>query len=189
MEDVFPPAKQATVAWGGPHHSRSGMEAPRSNYRLKVRALCAKCNNDWLGVLERRTRPRLTLWMRGLHNAMTVKDQRRMSFWAVKTAMMVQIAHARTQRVIPPADYRRLRATGDHPPAGIGVWMALVATRFPGLGFQSRSDTVLPKDAAPYRVYHVILDIHHVRFRIIGQRAQATSNWIQRISQREIYRT
>src|SRR5205085_814980 len=56
-----------------------------TGYRLKVFALCAACNTNWLSPIEKRAKPKLMSWMAGLHSLLTVEDQRLLSLWAVKT--------------------------------------------------------------------------------------------------------
>lgn len=172
MEIAYPPGKQADMAWGRTEAELQASRRPAAN-RLKVEALCADCNGNWLGPIEKRTKPHLRAWMIGIHNAMTILDQRRLSFWAVKTAMTVQIAHARAKRVIPMTEYHRLYAAKTHPPSGVHVWMALTRTWFPGVGFGSAVQPYLyPVEgtgrAKPYTAYRVRLFVYHVAFEVLG---------------------
>ncbi len=158
--------KPAGFSWGATAADfNANLQTTHSGFRLKVPALCADCNSVWLGRVEKKAKPKLMAWMAGLYSSMTYEDQRLLSFWAVKTAMTVQIAQQRVEPLIPMAQYPRLRAAKTQPPSGFYVW-AQVGPR--SRGFELG---MMPVHAVgpPFRSgYEVTLNIRHLGLRIVG---------------------
>jgi hypothetical protein len=58
---------------------------------VKINAVCAKCNEGWMHDLETEAEPILTPLIRdGTPVTLTVEDQRLMSTWGIKTAMVFE---------------------------------------------------------------------------------------------------
>ena len=54
--------------------------------------LCEDCNNNWLGPVEQRAKPKLRAWFKALRGPVTNGEKRLLAFWAIKTAMTVDLA-------------------------------------------------------------------------------------------------
>ncbi len=104
-----------------------------TGYRLKVPALCADCNNNWLGPIEKRAKPKLMAWMAAIYSPMSYEDQRLLSFWTVKTAMTMQIAQKRVPPVIPMDQYQALHQARTQPPSGFYVWVQAAPPQWKGV--------------------------------------------------------
>lgn len=156
----------AAFSWGKTRDDwRKNMRRAPNGYRLKLPALCERCNTAWLGPVERRAKPKLSAWMAGLMSPMTQEDQRLLAFWAVKTAMTVQIAHPQAKPVIPLLQYRELHKARTHPPAGFYVWAQIAPLRTHGVFFGTKPVLDL---SAMDSAYEVSFDIHRLSLRIVG---------------------
>ena len=156
----------AALSWGkNPAAWRKNMRPTPAGFRLKLPALCERCNSAWLGPIERRAKPKLLAWMAGVVSPLTQDDQRLLSFWAVKTAMTIQLAHPEASPVIPLAQYRELHRSRTHPPAGFRVWAQIAPIRTHGvlLGTKPVFDATAGDVA-----YEVSLDIRRLALRIVG---------------------
>lgn len=176
----------AGFSWGKtPADWKANLSRVSSGYRLKIPALCATCNNAWLGPIEKRAKPKLMAWMQGIYSPMTHDDQRLLSFWMVKTAMTIQIAQALVAPVIPMAQYRELHTARTHPPAGFYVWVQIRPRRH-GVLFGLREVFVEPPMGP---AYEVSLDIRQLSLRMIGSHGADTDKTAKSISQIEGYET
>jgi len=156
----------AGFSWGrAPADWRSNLRPTQLGYRLKLPALCGPCNNAWLGPIEKQLKPRLSAWMAGVLSSMTADDQRLIAFWAVKTAMTVQLAHPQAQPVIPMTQYRELHKARNQPPRGFYVWAQVAPARFHGALFGTRP---ILDASAMEPAYEVSFDIRRLSLRIVG---------------------
>src|SRR4029077_15855152 len=102
-------------------------------------------------------------------------EKRLLAFWAIKTAMTVDLAHPRGRRHIPPNQYRELHNNRDRPPAGVHIWAALRVVPYRGIGHQARHfrfqyfdrSEVVPRPKLQDG-YHVIYSIRHLEIHILG---------------------
>jgi hypothetical protein len=69
---------------------------------LQVKQVCGKCNSGWMNHLEVESRPLLRNFFAGNRVQLTVADQRTVSRWAIKTAMMMELL-TRERKVAPVA--------------------------------------------------------------------------------------
>src|SRR5262245_47878234 len=75
-------------AWLGPdapHKARSGT-GPRAQIRVKY--LCATCNNGWMSSLETAAQPVIRPLMNDISVPLNRWDQHLIALWTVKTAMV-----------------------------------------------------------------------------------------------------
>ena len=82
-------------------------------WSLKIRAVCAPCNNGWMNRLETAARPHLTRMMLGLPTPLNADEQRAVAHWlAVKTV----VAENRDRSLaVTPADDRHAVMCGAIP--------------------------------------------------------------------------
>lgn len=155
----------AGLTWGQTGGElRANMRRTAPGYRLKALALCAACNNRWLGPIEKRVKPKLMTWMAGLYSPMTVDDQRLLSLWAVKTAMTIQIAQSRVPPVIPMDQYRALHAARTQPPSGFYVWVQAKPPEWRGVNVYASRPVLTNLGPA----YEIRIEIRHLHLRIVG---------------------
>ena len=62
----------------------------RSNLGLVTRAVCKACNGGWMSQLEGFARPILQPMMRGKPQTLSAEDQRILTEWLMKTAMVIE---------------------------------------------------------------------------------------------------
>ncbi len=157
----------AGLSWGkNPADWKANLHPTTRGYRLKVQALCEDCNGiNWLGSVEKRAKPKLKAWMAGIYSSLTYEDQKLLSFWAVKTAMTVQIAHPAVKRVIPMAQYGELHKARNHPPLGFYVWIQTLPQRSHHVSFGTRRVFDVPPHGPGYEID---IAIRHLYFRIVG---------------------
>src|SRR6266550_7559328 len=174
MEYLWPPTKGMAKTWGTGKGAR-GKWKVGYNLRLKTMTLCAECNNEWLGLFEKRSKAKLRGWISGLHGPVTRAELELLAFWAAKTAMTVDLAHPSGRRKIPADQLRELHDNRTYPPVGIHIWVALRVVRYPGIGHTARDfkfhyldrQAVVPtlkvRDG-----YQVIYSIGHLEIHILG---------------------
>lgn len=98
---------------------------------LKVREVCAPCNNGWLAELERFVRSILANPIRGLPltKPIPVSAHRRLAVWALKTWLLAQhVSGSRpgnTPFALQPDILQHLRQHNE-PPDLTGVWIGAV---------------------------------------------------------------
>jgi hypothetical protein len=109
---VFPPGFVVRKSRGAP----ANMHAfNTTDIYVRVRQVCAACNNGWMSDLETGMENLLTPWLRGLPTALGLEEQQRIATWTVKTAMMLQFTRTGI-RPIPPAHFTQLYARKTRPP-------------------------------------------------------------------------
>lgn len=111
--------------------SSSGQRALHAapSIEVKVRRVCAKCNNGWMSRLETAASPYLRPMFAGQPQALDCRAQALVACWAVKTALMFQYVNPEPYYV-PETPYRELYANRDklEPPTS----MQVVAGRYIG---------------------------------------------------------
>ncbi len=111
----------APQAWQG----RNAVSAPRrhSLAAFRLGGVCLDCNNGWMSNLERRSKPVLLPLSKGDRSVLDLShsEQRTISHWSVKTALVLHAASYRTL-MIPRLTYMLARnARTKHPP-GVSVF-------------------------------------------------------------------
>jgi hypothetical protein len=97
-----------------------------STLDVKVRRVCASCNNGWMANLEARAKPLLVHMMNGEARELDADEQELLALWAAKTAMMLGFIHPE-RRSIAPEQYQLLHRS-QRPPEGTKVWLARCAS-------------------------------------------------------------
>lgn len=69
---------------------------------VQVHAVCEPCNNGWMSDLEQVVKPLLSPLVRASRTTLTSLQCRVLTRWYIKTALMLELAGDRTQRVAPP---------------------------------------------------------------------------------------
>jgi hypothetical protein len=72
----------------------------------KVKVVCQDCNGGWMSDLEVASKPVLVSMIRGEQTEPV--DQTLLSFWAAKTAMMLQFMYSEELHGIPVAHYQHV---------------------------------------------------------------------------------
>jgi hypothetical protein len=82
-------------------------------FSLEAKVVCERCNNDWMDkTIERTARPHLWPMIQG--SAVTLLQSReRVAYWALKTAMMIDMTHRAAGRNVPVETYPELYAAGN----------------------------------------------------------------------------
>jgi hypothetical protein len=71
-------------------------------FKQTVRAVCARCNSEWMSRLEGRARTILSPMVRGVAVQLAPEEQKLIATWALKTAIMAQCAAG--ERLTPIQD-------------------------------------------------------------------------------------
>jgi hypothetical protein len=120
-EHVFPQwLSKELQSIGSLVRPESGASVPLR--KLDITApICMTCNNRWLSVLENDTKPLLTRMLRGEDQRLFHDEQKLLATWALKTAMMLDLASG--QPVIPVGFLQALRQLRQPFPSSL-VWIA-----------------------------------------------------------------
>ncbi len=137
-EDVYPewlqpylttPGSLVSRRWGA---AESLVGVDTKNADVKVRRVCATCNNGWMSALEGRAKLLLLPLVQGQVNQLRYADQQLIATWATNTAMMLQFTPIYNDGlVIHPRLYRELYAHQAAPPTAMVVWMGQEAQQPP----------------------------------------------------------
>jgi hypothetical protein len=106
-------------------HRREGeiiREWKAARLDIKVRRVCAECNNGWMNRLERTARPLLRRLIRGDRDILLPPAQKVIATWAVKTALMCEFIEPRTREA--PLHHFETIYGDAAPPASSQVWLA-----------------------------------------------------------------
>ncbi len=108
-------------------------KAPPSNPftgAVTVRCVCTECNNGWMSRLEARIKPLVGSLMQDISAPLDAEQQKDVSLWALKTAMVVEATKSRDiARCYQHADCEQLRLNSSVPPR-TKIWLG----RFSGSG-------------------------------------------------------
>ena len=116
-----------------PASNTSYMDAERGGHKLgswpmakpglRVKWLCANCNNGWMSRIESKTKPVLISILDDKLNAMDSSSQTTLACWAVRTSMVLECLNP--NRIWFYTDYERqmMRVTQSIPPR-TSVWIA-----------------------------------------------------------------
>lgn len=89
----------------------------------KVRVVCEKCNNEWLALLEKRTKPLLLALARGVRMEIGPEEQLQLATWTAKTVMTAEFLES-SKVAIPASDRRSLMQCLCPPRQGWWIWIA-----------------------------------------------------------------
>ena len=96
---------------------------------LRIRKVCARCNNGWLSRLESESIDILDPLIGGLKLQMlSLTAQRKIALWATKTAMMLD--DLQIDPILPTAKLARMRSHRAIP-GGTRIWMGACAELYP----------------------------------------------------------
>lgn len=87
---------------------------------LRVRSVCAECNNGWMAELEANAKPFLVTMLRGNTRAYYERGQTLIATWLVKTSL---VAGSKFSPRLPSEFYTALHAE-QQPSANTRVWLA-----------------------------------------------------------------
>ncbi len=93
---------------------------------LKIRCVCAQCNNGWMSRLEGQVRPFLQPLLVGDRGALGIAGQTAIATWAVKTAMALEGMDSPEKRGYSQLQRERLRLRGTIP-WRTSIWLAAAA--------------------------------------------------------------
>ena len=108
------------------HHGQTVEERDWNDqpFKLTVRAVCRNCNNGWMHQLEQDVEPLLGPMLEGRGKVLHQGGQRRLTTWALKTALMFDQASASEAQAFSGQCYEELLEGRDPPP---GTWIFLTA--------------------------------------------------------------
>lgn len=90
---------------------------------ITVRCVCTECNNGWMSKLEARIKPLVGSLMQDISAPLDAVQQKDVSLWALKTAMVVEAMKARAiVRSYQQADCEQLRLSSSIPPR-TRIWL------------------------------------------------------------------
>jgi hypothetical protein len=98
--------------------------------RVRVKMVCARCNNEWMSRLETLMQPTLMALIFNQKTRLNGRDAGNLSRWAIKTCMMRAAWENRDGRIFPQGD-REMIKNGRDIPDGYSVHVAM--TTEPGL--------------------------------------------------------
>jgi hypothetical protein len=105
-----------------------GDESPQREWStdevdLLTRSVCERCNHGWLHDLEVETKPVLTSLILGEATVLPTAQQKLLSTWAYKTALLFQLLRAEHVRAVPLGRFHELFAL-RRPSAEARLWLA-----------------------------------------------------------------
>jgi len=133
-----------------------------------VRAVCSNCNLGWMADLEAVAKPILTPMIHGRRTRLTTADQRIVSAWALKTAVIGELLTPQT--AVIPADQRIwLREHGEPPPAA-SVFIAATDAKWPGDTHYADGRMMSTQDPYPNVLiaYNATIGIRHLALQVLG---------------------
>jgi hypothetical protein len=111
LEDIIPVWVQSELPAGDPwiHQARGsgGSWRTRDAVVWKVKDVCQKCNNGWMSRLEGQVKPLIREAIQGKPCQWSTIEQRRVSTWAFKTALMALLGLGITD-LVPSSHFKTL---------------------------------------------------------------------------------
>ena len=155
--------------WVHRHVERHGNQ-PIREWRKKVpdlrcRVPCEQCNNGWMSQLERDVKPVLTPLIQGYHTRLGPHHLEPLSYWALKTSLMLDRCSDASRQNIPESEFIALYARRSVLPSAY-VWLGRCAVAR-GSWFQARTLDMDTKDALT-RGYGATLWVGHAVFQVIS---------------------
>jgi hypothetical protein len=164
-EHVFPKWVSRELTRLAPLHMTTdyGIRQVRS---LELTApVCAHCNNRWLSVLESDVQPILAPMMRGEDRTLSAVEQRLLGTWAVKTAMMLDLASPTP--VIPVGFFQQFRQVREALPRN-AVWLGAYLGHKKAIWAEHRALHLgIPKGESP-NGFVTTFTVFRVLFQVVG---------------------
>jgi hypothetical protein len=107
--------------WLGPDAKRKAWPVKGRSSHLRVKQVCAKCNNGWLSVLENTAKPVLSPMMHDLSIPLSREQQWLIAVWTIKTAMVFDCTNPQG-RFYTKGDVDHL-LTRFAPPLSTAIWL------------------------------------------------------------------
>lgn len=163
-EHVIPRWLTRQLAEIGGSFTRETPHGTKRSPTIEITApICEECNNRWLAVLENDVRPVLSPMLTGADTRVHADQQLLLATWALKTALMFDLASGRP--IVPEGFYHDLRLRRS-PNRNHWVWLglfgghrsALKVTAYPlHLGI---SETEQPNGfICTFSVHHVVFQV------------------------------
>jgi hypothetical protein len=132
---------------------------------LKCNVPCQVCNTGWMSRLEDRAKPVLTPLFQGHPRQLAVHDLEVISYWALKTTLMLDRCSEASHQNIPAAEYAAMYKRKALLPA-THVWLGKCEVA-KGSWFQARTVEMDPENA-PTPGYGATLWIGHLLVQILS---------------------
>ena len=172
LEHALPSWIPKRLGLTGPVTVRQGGApvAQRQVLEVKIRAVCGSCNKGWMADLEGRVSQLIGNSMRdgptrfGLGPA----DQKVVATWAVKTALMLELATAylRGPSLAPKSHFQWL-VERHQPPPGSRVWIFGVEAQG-RVAMWAKAGTLEPVDAKTPYAYLATFTTGYIGFQVFG---------------------
>jgi hypothetical protein len=136
QEELRTPGSIVSMRWGA---TAPFTRVDQKDLKVKVKRVCAQCNNHWMSRLEEAKDVLLPV-IRGQVKQIPEAQQQLVATWAVKTVMMLQFTPiVQAGQVIHESLYHELFGQQDRPPATVVVWTGYEASEpAPGAGLGLR---------------------------------------------------
>jgi hypothetical protein len=138
----------------------------RRFYSLEITVpVCTECNNRWLSVLERDVQPVLTPLIHGDERRLSSDGQRLLATWAVKTALMLDLA---TESPIIPTGFFHAFRPERAPLASHVVWLGAYMGRERAIwSAQQALHIGVPEDGEP-NGFATTFTVFRALFQVVG---------------------
>lgn len=139
---------------------------PRQSPSIEITVpVCEKCNNRWLSVLENDVQSVLRPLIRGEERTLTPGEQRLLATWAVKTALMLDLASGAP--IIPAGFYYELRQLRTALPSQ-AVWLAAYLGKSKAIWAEHRGLHIGVGAAEPPNAFVTTFSVFRVVFQVVG---------------------
>jgi hypothetical protein len=88
----------------------------------KIRVVCKKCNETWIGAIDEAVKPILVPLIRGEMTELTPSNKQTLATWATKVTMVAEFSNPRLRAI--SADQLEWFWLNRRPPRGWNVWIA-----------------------------------------------------------------
>lgn len=162
-EHVFPKWVSNRLRRGGFLKMKTDTGSRRVRSVPMTAPVCSLCNNRWLSVLERDIEPLLGPMMMGQERPLGLHDQVRLATWAVKTALMLDLASGKP--IVPRGFYHALRLERIPHENNVVLCGAYLGSRkaiwadFRPLGLASRADGAPAGFVATFGVFRLVFQV------------------------------
>jgi hypothetical protein len=139
---------------------------------IKVRAVCRPCNNGWLSALEDEFRARCGPAILGMRTALDQQAQTVAATWAVKTALLLELAlrySDKKKAYAPPSHFHYLFRNRTAPPNGDArVWVGFYDAQQTHIGWH-RAFALAPSGKDPAQAYIATVAVGYLVFQTFGR--------------------
>lgn len=164
-----------------PTSSTSRMDAERGGQKLgswcmarpglRVKWLCASCNNGWMSRLENETKPILESILDDKLKDIDAWRQSTLARWAVKTAMVLECLNPDRTWFYSDDERQLMRATQSLPPR-TSVWIAKCVNQ-PNI-YSAAKDLRTTPDDGEIHAYSTTMAFGPLAFQIVSIKTPAT---------------